>query len=120
MSARPDAPTVYVVAWPAINVFKVGFSSVRRWNAFVSRGAEVVRLFEFDDAIEALNVEAWLHDQARGLHSFAFDSVDDRARNALGRKAGGYAECYQGSPEDAEGFVLGAMLRALQLSKEQA
>jgi hypothetical protein len=85
--------TVYVVHWPEIRVVKAGYSERRRWRAFLSRGAEIVDLVEFEDVSDAFAYEDVLHDALRP-NGYAFDTALE-AKPYLGGAGGGYMECFR-------------------------
>lgn len=86
--------TVYVVHWPEINVFKVGYSAQQRWRSFVLRGANVLKLMEFDTSTEAFLVEGGCHAALWEVSRSPFQTPLEAAPY-LGNGGGGYVECFK-------------------------
>lgn len=112
--------SVYVVHWPREGVMKVGYSSVRRWARFVSSGADVIKVYEFDSSSDAFDIEDWLHQSARALLARAFDSATEEARIMLGHKAAGYMECWRASLDDVYRVIADSHARAYAQTDAQA
>ncbi|AVP67335.1 hypothetical protein [Prescottella equi] len=93
MGYKKTAPTIYVVAWAADRIVKVGYSDRQRWRPFVLRGAEVVDLIEFESVTDAFDFESWAHGALLRLCERAFSSAADAAKY-LGNAGGGWKECY--------------------------
>jgi len=86
---------VYLVHWPEIRVFKVGFASHhRRWRAFCIRGANLVAVKSFEDHRSGYAFEDACHLSLTKVCRAAFDAPED-ARPYLGGQGGGYVECFK-------------------------
>lgn len=119
MSAPGDGLSrVYIVYWPKNGVFKIGFSALWRWRTFVSRGAEVVELYEFESHRDAFAVETWLQASADQLTDRAFPECTDEARNLLGRNGAGYLECYRGDLQMIRDVIDDAIAKGLELDAQ--
>jgi hypothetical protein len=95
MGYRTTVPTVYVVGWRDLGIIKNGYSQQQRWRKFMLRGAQLVRLFEFENALDALDFEWTLDCAAAERFPAAFNHISETARTILGHDGGGYRECYQ-------------------------
>lgn len=88
----PYIPSVYVVAWPDADVWKVGYSGdPRRWLSFCGRSAVLVDLFEFHDEVDARAFESELRG-AFAIKSRPFASAIE-ARPYVG-SLGGWTELH--------------------------
>lgn len=104
MGYKRTTHTIYAVAWPEINVLKVGYSENQRWRPFLLRGGEVVQLSEFDDVVSAFSFESVCHRALRRICRTAFESATP-AVPFLGAAGGGWSECYR-IPGDLTGREL--------------
>lgn len=98
MAYKPTAPSVYMVAWPDLNIVKVGYSYVQRWKPFVARGGILIGVEEFEDTAGAFLREddlAWLMAE---ISERAFDHKA-QAAEILGNKGSGWTECWSASLE---------------------
>lgn len=88
-------PTVYLVHWPEINVFKVGYSDFQRYRTFTLRGANLIDTKQFDSIDDGLNFEKACHYALRdGGCSPAFRQASE-AVEYLGSEGAGYSECFR-------------------------
>jgi len=93
MGYKESAPAVYMVAWPGLNIVKVGYSSFQRWKPFVARGGELIGVEEFEDVTAAFRREddlAWLMAE---VSRPAF-TRREHAAQILGKKGSGWTECW--------------------------
>jgi hypothetical protein len=105
MSWKKTAPSVYVVAWRAPRIVKIGYTGTKRWRTFEGRGAEVLSLWTFDTQTEAFIIEAEAQECLRAVAAPAFDGPGPAAEY-LGPGGGGWMECFR---IDADGAT--TMLR---------
>lgn len=84
MGYKRTDTTVYIVHWPAIGAFKVGCSERQRWRTFLLRGADLLSLTPFGNAVAAYQHEGRLHQVASST-----------CRPAFGSRGDGFAECYR-------------------------
>jgi hypothetical protein len=91
MSYHKTNPTVYAVMFDERKTIKIGCSSVQRWRNF--RGAALLQLIEFTNAIDAYYLEAKLHTAFRSQFPPAFASAAE-ANPFLLNRGGGWMECY--------------------------
>lgn len=83
---------VYLVQW-ADGVTKIGFASARgRWRKFVSRGANLIALGQFQDSSAALEAESQIQNMLAALYPASFQARGE-SLSYLG-DGGGYTECY--------------------------
>ncbi|GAS95493.1 uncharacterized protein RMCC_2459 [Mycolicibacterium canariasense] len=98
MGYKRTTHTVYLVHWPEINVFKIGYTEFQRYRAFVVRGANILKLFPFPTSTEAFDLETICHDVLWNLCEGGFDTPQE-ATPYLGNRGGGYVECFK-TPAD--------------------
>lgn len=94
MTYKRTKPTVYTVYWPAINVFKVGFSEHQRWRTFVNFGAQILDLEEFDTTTDGYAYEDACHMVLWPICRPGFDTAAE-AMPYLAGQGGGYVECFK-------------------------
>ena len=110
MGYKQTRPTVYVVHWPAIDVFKVGCTERQRWRMYLLRGAQLIALHEFDSVSAAYGYEGQCHRLLESLCSPGFGSTAD-AEPYVGVRGDGYLECYQ-LPTDVPAIEIAALIAA--------
>ncbi len=106
MGYKPTAPSVYMVAWPDLNIVKVGYSYVQRWKPFLARGGRLIGVEEFADAAAAFRREsdiAWL------MAEISNPAFTHKAQAAviLGNRGSGWSECWAASPQQGWGIFHG-------------
>jgi hypothetical protein len=88
-------PHVYVVYWPDIATIKVGITSGQdRWQWWTKRGGVLIATTDPCCMNHARGIEKWMLGRIARYGAPAFRSEQD-ARLVLGRKRGGYTECYR-------------------------
>lgn len=99
----------YVVAWPD-HIVKAGFAGEsRRWKHFVGKGAELLAVYAFQNALNAMFLENHAHELMSYLGVPAFDEKS-QSIPYLGLSGGGWMECYRLPPARLP-FLLEAVLQ---------
>lgn len=89
------SPHVYVVYWPEIATIKVGITEAQeRWEWWTKRGAVLIATAHTCCMDHARRIERYMLGILSQYGARAFAS-EEAARFALGRKRGGYTECYR-------------------------
>lgn len=92
--SRSDAHVVYIVYWPGLHTVKAGYSSRRRWRAFLKRGAQIVDCVPFGNSTDAFEFESLILRRLKTVGTPAFSSAL-HAEPHLGGRGGGWCECYR-------------------------
>jgi hypothetical protein len=87
-------PHIYVMYWPEHGILKVGISAKARWEQWRRLGAVPIATADTCCMEHARTIEAWMLKRLSRFGARAFFS-EEEARFALGKKRGGYSECYR-------------------------
>ena len=92
---EPSPATVYVVWWRQPDIIKVGYTNQSRWRVFEPRGADVLALWQFPNALDALDFESFCHRELEALLPLAFADKTEAKESRLVPGGCGHMECYQ-------------------------